>query len=107
MIVKQIFKIKNSSSIENETHKEEKIGQLFLEVSLDICFHNLSKYLPLKISDSNDNNNVSQSLNSLINEDAELLIATFSIFDTLYDHYSSDRKGMENKLELKKRIYFN
>ena len=45
MIVKQIFKIKNSSSIENETHKEEKNDQLFLEVSLDICFHNLSKYL--------------------------------------------------------------
>ena len=95
MIVKQIFKINSFISIENES-KRDKIESIYL-VSLDICFHNLSKYFPLKKSDSNDNYNNNPSHQSLTNEDSELLIETFSIFDTLFDHYSSNRKGYSKK----------
>ena len=85
LIVMQIFQINGFKTNENDIN--ENFNKLF-SVSLDICFHNLKKYLiPLNKSDNNAKELNSIKINTLTNEDSELLINTFSVFNLLIKNY--------------------
>ena len=77
LIVEQIFKI-------NKFDENEISNEKLFSVSLDICFHNLNKYFATNLNQTPPN--------SLTNEDTTLIVATFTIFGILFDHYAL-RKG--------------